>query len=323
MNRKGHIGLLLLVLIASLVVMVGSAAAQRPGGGGARPTRPGSQQGGDGSLALTLTALPNGGDLATTLTALPNGGDLAATLTAFPTPAAVGTLSSLLTATPAAVGTLSAVLTNVPQGTHTPLTSSAEAAAVMDDFGSLYLGFSPAYLYAGEQNGNSADLPENAMTVMTAMFAQLPADVQTYLTNFGDGSGLVYGGVYQNGSSVLAVANCDVNPNCAVTADSIQIYLTNSAAGIYALYANTGAASAADALNLLISLYPKLGSVGLTAVATESGYAFEATQVSSGVQDQAVQATGIVYYAGVIPSGNLSLTYALVGVGSGYTELNW
>jgi len=75
--------------------------------------------------------------------------------------------------------------------------------------------------------------------------------------------------------------------------------------------------------NLLISLYPKLGSVGLAAVASDSGYAFEATQVSSGIQDQAVQATGIVYYAGVIPSGSLSLTYALVGVGSGYTELNW
>lgn len=291
--------MLVIALVLGLAGMIGSAAAQRPGGGGARPTRPGSQQSGDGSLALTLTAMPDTGSIAQTLTALPDTGNLALTLTAFATPSGMGTLSALLTATPASVGTLSAVLTALPQGTRSAPTSSAEAAATLGDFSTLYLGFGPAYLYAGVQNAGSVDLPDNARTVLETIFAQLPPEVQTYLQNFSDGSGLVYGGVYQNGSSALGVANCDVNPNCAVSAELLQLYLTNSAAGLYTLYANTGVASSADALNLLVSTYPKLGNVGLTAIATSSGYAFEATQVSSGVQNQAVQATA-VYYAGVI-----------------------
>jgi hypothetical protein len=308
MNRKLHVGLLVLVLIVSLSVMIGSVTAQRPGGGGARPTRPGSQQGGDGALALTLTALPNTGELAATLTALPNAGDLAATLTAFPTPAAVGTLSALLT--------------SMPQGTLVAPTSSAEAAAAMADFANLYLGFSPNYLYAGVQNASSsADVPENAKAAISAILAQLPADMQAYLTNFSDGSGLVYGGLYQDGSSVMGVANCAANPNCTVSAESLQLYLTTSAAGLYTLYANTGVNNATDALNLLVSVYPKLGSVGLSPAITESGYAFEVTSVDSSVQNQSVQASAIVYYAGVIPAGNLSLTYALVGVGAGYTQI--
>ncbi|MEO8609836.1 MAG: hypothetical protein ABI690_18230 [Chloroflexota bacterium] len=280
------------VLMIVVLMGVGTASAQRPGGG--RPTPSGSGGDTSGSTKPTREA-PVFATPAATLVLPAGGGN-------FPT------LQGTLTL-PSSIPTL-----QIPTG-------SSEAEAAISNFGSMYLGIQQHLLYAGDLtdslNSASGKSGSTGEASLQASLDQLPSELQGFLTSAESMSGAMYWGVWQTGSAAVAVGDCTDNPNCTITIDNLNVYLTQSSGGLYMTYTKSAPASSSDALNLILATYPGLN--GLTfdpGSYTSTGYAFQSNVVKLGSTS-----TIEIVYTGVVNSGGQSLVYAWVAVGEGYVGI--
>ncbi len=279
---KAKVPVLICLLVILTLTAAGITQAQRPGG---RPTPSGGQR---PDLQITPAATLGSVILPTA----PDLSGLQATLTAL---------------SPAFDGTLSIPVT-IP-----PMNSSEEAEAVITDFASVHLGLALDLLYAGQYGGGRL-ATQSSDDALDAVLAQLPAEVQQYLAALQNLSGDAYWGVFASGVGAAGLGDC-TGPNCSIDMDNLDFYITNVSGGLYALYTAAAPASAADALNLVLAVYPGLADAGLQQITTEAGYAFEAVGLSGS------SATSSLYYAGTISSGGQTLVYALIAVGQGYVDL--
>jgi hypothetical protein len=278
------VSLCAVVLILALVLMTDTVAAQRPG----RPTPAATLDRSGSSAKRTPIATP---DAAQATRQHPNAG------------------------TPIATLSIPLNLTLTPRGTLPVPGSSEEATNVINSFASIYLGIAYDFLYAGTLDG------DNTSANWDAFVAKLPTNLQSYITTFSTAAGGSYWGLFKNGMGMTAIGDCTANPNCTISMDNLNIYLTSASSGVYSVYTPGVAANAADALNLIHAVYPGLSSVALEAVTSNQGYAFQAVTNSSGVSNQQVTASTRIYVAGVIKSGTQSLVYAVVGIGDGYVGM--
>ncbi len=283
-NHVVSVSLLITALSLTLVMMSGTVEAQRPGR--ATPAATLDRSGSNGRR--TPIATP---DAAQPTRQRPNAN------------------------TPVATVSLPLNLTQTPRGTFAVPGSSEEAATVVNSFASTYLSISYDFLYAGSLDGESDSAQWDTFV------AQLPESVQSYIGVFSNAAGTSYWGVFKNGLGMTAIGDCTNNPNCMISMDSLNLYLTSASSGVYALYTDGAAANASDALNLIRSVYPGLNAVALEAVSAQQGYAFEAVTSASGVNNKQVTASTRIYLAGVVKAGTQSLVYAVVGVGDGYVGM--
>ena len=284
-------GLSAVVVILGLVLMTGTVAAQRPG----RATPAATKDRSGSSANRTPIATP---DAAQATRTRPNGNG-----------------SSGAAGTPLATLSIPLNLTLTPRGTMPVPGSSEEAATVINTFASTYLGSSYNFLYSGALTGG------NTSPQWAAFVAQLPAETQAYITAFTNAAGGSYWGVYKTGLGMTAIGDCSNNPNCTISMDDLNVYLTSASAGIYAGYVPGTAANATDALNLIHSAYPNLNAITLEAVASDQGYVFQAVSYGTDVNNKQVTAAAQVYVAGVVKAGTQSLVYAVVGIGDGYVGM--
>ena len=275
------ISLSALVLALTLVLMTGTVAAQRPPRATPAATRSTS------SAKRTPIATPNGSQ---------------------------PTRQHSTLGTPVGTFTVPINLTLTPRGTPQIPASSDEAKTVINTFASTYLGTSYDFLYAGSLDGSTS-------AKWDAFVAKLPANVQSYITAFSSAAGGSYWGLFKTGMGMTAIGDCTDNPNCTISMDSLNVYLTTASSGIYSVYTAGTAASASDALNLIHSVYPALSSVALEAVSSNQGYVFQAVTYSTGTNNKQVTASTRIYVAGVVKSGTQSLVYAVIGVGDGYVGM--
>lgn len=218
-----------------------------------------------------------------------------------------GLQATLTAISPAFDGTLTIPVT-IP-----PMNSSAEAEAVISDFASIHLGAAFDPLYAGQYGGGRL-AAQSSSDSLDAVLAQLPAEAQQYISALQNLSGEAYWGVFSNGVGAVGLGDC-TGTNCSIDMDNLDFYITTISGGLYAVYTPAAPASAADALNLIVAIYPGLTDAGLQQVSTETGYVFEAVGVSGST------ATTSLYYAGTISSAGQTLVYTLVAVGQGYVDL--
>jgi hypothetical protein len=186
---------------------------------------------------------------------------------------------------------------------------------VINSFAATYLGTSYDFLYAGSL-GSGTSSPN-----WDAFVAKLPANVQSYITAFSSAAGGSYWGLFKNGMGMTAIGDCTDNPNCTISMDSMNVYLTSASSGVYSVYTAGAAANASDALNIIHAVYPGLSSVALEAITSDQGYTFQAVTYGTGVSNQQVTASTRIYVAGVVKSGTQSLVYAVVGIGDGYVGM--
>lgn len=222
---------------------------------------------------------------------------------------------ALLTRTPLTMPTFNLPVINLtltPRGTFAFGGQSDEAEQVINSFAASHLGTAYDFLYAGAITG------EATLEQWDAYVAQLPAEVQGYISTFASAAGGSYWGVFTSGMAMAAIGDCTNNPNCTISMDNLNLYLTSASAGIYAVYLPSVAANSSDALNLIYTAYPALVGVPLEAVTTEVGYVFQSVGYDTGVNGQQVTASTRVYAVGVVSSATGSLVYASVGVGDGY-----
>jgi hypothetical protein len=279
------ISLCAVVLILALVARTGTVTAQRPG----RPTPIATLDRSSSSTKRTPIATPNAAQPTRQHTTA-NG-------------------------TPMATFSLPLNLTLTPRGTLPVPGSSDEATTVINGFAATYLGTSYDFLYAGTLDGSSLSANWDAFV------AKLPANVQSYITAFSTASGGSYWGLFKSGMGMTAIGDCTDNPNCTISMDSLNLYLTGASSGVYSVYTTGAPANATDALNMVHNVYPALSSIPLAAVTSDQGYAFQAVGTTSGVNNQQVTASTRVYVAGVVKSGTQSLVYAVIGVGDGYVGM--
>lgn len=305
-------GLSFALLVAFLIIST-TTTAQRPG----RPTPAATVERGGGNGA-------NRTPMATPVSATVERGGNSANRTPIATPDAARPTrerpdTTGLTMTPFATFNIPSDPALTPRATRQQPASSAEAEAALSGFAGTYLGAGYTWLYAGDLDSSSAS-PE-AIAAWNTAVAQLPAEVQAYIAAFSNAATGSYWGVFQAGSGMVAVGDCTNNPNCVVTVDNLNVYLTSASGGVYAVYMAGAATSDTDALNLIHTAYPALSGVALEAVSAEQGYAFEAVTYGTSTSGQQVQAATRLYVSGTIIVGNQSLVYAVVGVGDGYVNL--
>lgn len=223
--------------------------------------------------------------------------------------------SGSLTRTPLALATFNLPVINLtltPRGTFAFAGQSDEAEQVINSFAATHLGTSYDFLYAGAITGDAT------LEQWDAYVAALPSEVQGYIATFASAAGGSYWGVFSSGMGMTAIGDCTDNPNCTISMDNLNVYLTSASAGIYAVYLPSTAANSSEALNLIYTAYPALVSVPLEAVSAESGYVFQSVGYDTGVNGQQVTASTRIYAVGVVSAGTQSLVYASVGVGDGY-----
>ncbi len=190
--------------------------------------------------------------------------------------------------------------------------SSNEASQAITTFASQQLGIGIDLLYAG-----------TATSSVQSLLAQLPAEAQAAFSSEVSISGATYWGLLRNGSAALAVGDCTTG-NCTITADTLDVQLTSSAAGLYALLSGAIPTTPADALNLIVQTYPALNGLPWTQVTDEeSGMAFTAITSTTRLDPTTKKpvTTAKAVYAGVVASGQQSLVYALVSIGDGYVKI--
>ncbi|MBI1281651.1 MAG: hypothetical protein GC179_26230 [Anaerolineaceae bacterium] len=206
-------------------------------------------------------------------------------------------------------------LTLTPHGTLAVPVSSEEAKTVMNSFASTYLGASYDYVYAGTLDGSGGSANWDAFV------ASLPADVQAYISAFTSAAGGSYWGLFKNGLAMTAIGDCSNNPNCTISMDDLNVYLTSASSGVYSVYVAGTVNNANDALSLIYHTYPGLNAAGLQSVTTTQGYAFQAVDYGTGISNKQVTASAKIEVAGVVTVGTQSLVYAVVGVGDGYVGM--
>lgn len=188
-----------------------------------------------------------------------------------------------------------------------PLETSQEAYSALVGFDNTYLGSGQSPTYAGMYSSTDGNAD-----AYNAIVAQLPADIQTYVTMLGGSNAVTYWGTYPAGLGMVVVADCNLT-QCTQNYESLQIQISQGAMGIYGEYQTTLPTSEQEALSQIISTYPLLGSATFYPYQTDSGYAFSA--VSQAITRSNASIVG--YYVGVIPLGNTAFVYAVVGVGDG------
>ncbi len=290
--KRAHIFSILItgiVFSLMLVLMTGTAAAQRPG----RPTPVATLDRSSINTNRTPIATPNA---------------------AQPTFQRPTTGSALSIVVP--TFSLPINLTLTPHDTLSLTGASEEAATVVNSFASSYLGTSYTFLYSGSLSDSNTS--EN----WDAIMAQLPANIQSYITTFTSAAAGSYWGAFQTGIGIVAVGDCTNNPTCTINMDNLNVYLTNASAGVYSTYTADTVASAGDALNLIHAVYPELNGVALQAISSDQGYVFQAVTYATGVSStKQVTASSKLYAAGVINAGTQALVYAIVGIGDGYVGM--
>lgn len=299
--------LLVALIFAAFVIITLPTAAQRPGRATPAAT---VERGGNSANRTPIATIDRSGSSANrTPIATPDSGS--------PTRERPDTTSPTLT--PFVTFSIPSNPAITPRATRQQPASSAEADAALNGFASTYLGTGYAWLYTGNLDSSNAS-PE-AVAAWNAAVAQLPAEVQSYIALFSNAAAGSYWGVFQTGSGMVTVGDCTNNPNCIVTIDNLDFYLTSASAGVYTSYMAGAVSSANDALNLIHATYPALSGIALEAVSAEQGFAFQAVTYGTSTGNQQVQATSRIYIAGAIAAGNQALVYAVVGVGDGYVNL--
>ncbi len=287
-SHLGSVSLSVMVFSLALIIMTGTVAAQRPG----RATPVATVDRSGASVQRTPISTPNA---------------------AQPTrqkPAGTGGVIS----TSVATFSVPLNLTLTPRGTLSVPASSDEAKTVINSFSSIYLGMAYDFLYAGSLEGSSS-------ANWDAFVAKLPANVQSYIATFSSAAGGAYWGLFKNGMGMTAIGDCTSNPNCTISMDSLNVYLTSASSGVYSVYTAGTANNANDALNVIHNTYPGLNAVALQAVTTTQVYLFQAVDYGTGVSNKQVTASTRIYVAGVVKAGTQSLVYAVVGVGDGYVGM--
>lgn len=195
--------------------------------------------------------------------------------------------------------------------------SSETAYAAIVGFAEIYLGITPAPLYAAEFNtANAGTRPRRgSSTEMSAelesIVEQFPEELQTMLAN---ASGIAYAGLMSNGLAVVYTGECTA-AQCSISMDNLQFQITQESLGAYAVYISGTVTDANSAMAMVKAAYPALNSIPLAPTDVETGYAF--TAVSGDMESASV----IAYYAGTVAVGQYALVYAAVGVGQGYAEV--
>ncbi len=283
-----------IVFALTLAAITTPVAAQRPG----RPTPAATLDRSGSSANRTPIVTPNA---AQPTRQRPNSGST--------------TGGAPSTRTPIATFSVPLNLTLTPRGTLSVPGSSEEATTVINSFASTYLGTSYDFLYTGTLDGSSSSAKWDAFV------AKLPDSVQSYITAFATAAGGSYWGLFKSGLGMTAIGDCTNNPNCTISMDNLNLYLTSASSGVYSVYMPGAAANATDALNMIHAVYPGLNTIALEAVTSNQGYAFQAVTYGTGVNNKQVTASTRIYVAGVVKSGTQSLVYAVIGIGDGYVGM--
>lgn len=188
-----------------------------------------------------------------------------------------------------------------------PLETSPEAYSALVGFDNTYLGSGQAPSYAGMYTATG-----ETSEIYSAVLAQLPAEVQSYLAIISGSDAVTYWGTYPAGVGILVIADCNIS-QCTQSYDSLQLQIAQASMGAYSTYKTGAPTNENEALSMIVSAYPLLGSATFYPYATETGYAFSA--ISNNVTRSSASVVG--YYVGVIPAGGSSLVYVVVGIGDG------
>jgi hypothetical protein len=308
-----HRAMLIVFATAVILALIASSgvSAQRPGLRGT-PVVPA----GAGELLSEVTnQLPNAADLQATAQAITTWSDL---LNAIPTE--IPDLESLdLSQIPFAysMDDLEALLNEL-------LVSSPEAYAALVGFAAESLGTAVAPIYAGDATATiemtaSQLANEATAAAMQQILGQFPPETQAMIAQAASISGNAYWGVLSNGAAVLYTDACKDNPNCAINLDVLQVQVSNSSLGAYAVYVPSGAQSSAEAINLIKAAFPALAGMDFLPIpGVNDYYAFMAENYNYGAQGVA---SGRVVYAGVVSYVGQSLVYAVVVTGEGYLSV--
>lgn len=193
--------------------------------------------------------------------------------------------------------------------------SDPEATSAILGYASSMLGANVTVLYAGEYGDSDLTSNPAAQETIGQIYGELPADMQSLLTQADSLSGVTYWALLQDGLALLYTGDCDLE-QCTISKDALQVEITGGSAGGYAIYSDTIPSTADEAKALIQSIYPRLANINLAETESDYGTAFFAFDIDA--QSGSVTA----YYAGVYGSdAGKSIVYVVSGVGDAYINV--
>ncbi|MCI0394514.1 MAG: hypothetical protein L0332_19890 [Chloroflexi bacterium] len=210
--------------------------------------------------------------------------------------------------------------------TQAPAPAPAQAPAISPPAPSE-AAYEAIVVFANDQLGATVE-PMYAGEVteeVLALLQMLPVYAQNAAYTAVNVSTASYYALLQGGVAAVSVGECAEGSTCQLSSD-IPAELSNASLGVYALQtAEALPATAAEALELLTLVYPRLTGLDFTQVTstdvTIPGYAFTATTTSAALINGQPGFVTKVVFAGVASVDGRTVVYATVGLGETYASL--
>ena len=195
------------------------------------------------------------------------------------------------------------------------LSSSPEATSAIVGYASTMLGLGVTPLYAGVYGDSDLDSSQAAQDTMAQVYSQLDGDMQSFLSQAENLSGVTYWALLENGMALVYTGDCDFD-QCTIDQNMVQVEITKGSLGAYAIYSDTLTSSSDQAKALVQSTFPYLASIELSETESSIGTAFFAFDIDIDTQEVTI------YYAGVYGAETgQSIVYAVSGIGDAYINV--